>query len=262
MKNSLFILSAIAGLTGVQPPAKAQSVITLGSAQNFAVLAGTSIASTGANAIFGDIGTSPGATITGFPPGVVHGTIYAGGSVPAQAETDVGIAYNVLMGETVTQDLSGQDLGTRVLTTGVYGFGTAAQLTGTLTLDGGNNPNARFDFLIGSTLITAVGSQIILINGAQLSNIFWQVGSSATLGSNSLFEGNLLALTSITENSGVEMDGRLLAENGTVTLNGATVTAVPEPAVTALLVAGFAGLAVVGWRFRRHDNRSGVLRVG
>jgi type VI secretion system secreted protein VgrG len=152
-------------------------------------------------------------------------------------------------------DLTGQDLGTLVLMPGVYKFDSSAQLTGTLTLNGNGDSNARFDFQIGSTLTTASSSSILLINGAQAGNVFWQVGSSATLGTGTSFDGSILADQSITLNTGASMDGRALALNAAVTLDDNVITVpteVPEPGSLWLLafcasVFG-AGQRLAGWR--------------
>jgi hypothetical protein len=160
---------------------------------------------------------------------VVLGTIHAADAIAAQAQTDLTTAYNAAAGTACGTDLTGQDLGTLggPLTPGVYCFNTSAQLTGTLTLDLQGNPNAVFLFKIGSTLTTASGSSILLVNSGGTTcppNVNWQVGSSATLGTGSSFTGNILALTSITLTTGTTMNGRSLARNGAVTLDTNTVT--------------------------------------
>src|SRR6202040_4373156 len=145
------------------------------------------------------LGVSPGSAVTGFPPGiVVTGTIHAADAVALAAQNSVTTAYNSLASQACTQDLTGQDLGGKTLTAGIYCFSSSAQLTGALTLDAQGNPNAVFIFKIGSTLITASNSRVLLINGASPCDVFWQVGSSATLGTGTNFIGNILALTSIT----------------------------------------------------------------
>jgi len=172
----------------------------------------------------GDLGVSAGNAVTGFPPGiVVDGTIHAGDAVAAQAQSDLTAAYNALVGQPCGTNLTGQDLGGLTLLAGVYCFSTSAQLTGDLTLSGG--PDAVFIFQIGSTLTTASGSSVNLVGGAQSCNVFFQVGSSATLGTATDFTGNVLALTSITAQTGATVDGRLLARNGAVTLDTNRITA-------------------------------------
>jgi len=210
------------------------ATLSLGTAQSFAVLGGSAVTSTGPSAIVGDLGVAPGTAVTGFPPGLVTGgTIHSADAVALRAQTDLTTAYNVLAGEPSAADLTGKDLGGMTLTPGVYRFTSSAQLTGTLTLDAQGDPNARFDFQIGSTLTTAGAASIRLIDGADACNVFWQVGSSATLGTDSTFEGNILALTSITLNTHANiLSGRALARNGAVTLDSATVSDVCTPAVT------------------------------
>lgn len=206
--------------------ASAQTVPSLGSAQSFAVLAGSTTTNTGPSVVTGDLGVSPGSAVTGFPPGlVVSGTIHAADATALAAQTDVTAAYNSLASQACDSDLTGQDLGGQVLTAGVYCFSSSAGLTGTLTLDAQGDANAVFIFKIGSTLTTASGSSVALINGGSLCNVFWQVGSSATLGTGTSFTGNILALTSITLTTGATVTGRTLARNGAVTLDSNTVTA-------------------------------------
>ena len=159
---------------------------------------------------------------TGFGlPAVVNGATHDDDAVAAQAQSDVTTAYNVAAGQPVPagNDLTGQDLGGLTLTAGAYGFSSSAQLTGQLTLDAAGDPNAQFVFEIGSTLTTASASSIRLINGASPCNVYWQIGSSATLGSTTAFEGNLMAHTSITVNNGSTVQGRVLASTGAVTLD-------------------------------------------
>ncbi|HEU4521753.1 MAG TPA: ice-binding family protein [Thermoanaerobaculia bacterium] len=220
------------------PAAYAQ--VSLGSAQSFGVLGGSTVTNTGPSVITGDVGVSPGASVTGFPPGVVvGGTIHAGDAVAGTAQTDLTTAYNAAAGTACNTDLTGQDLGGMTLTPGVYCFSSSAGLTGTLTLDFQGNPNAFFLFKIGSTLTTASGSVVQMINAGGSTcpqNLFWQVGSSATIGTGSSFLGNILALTSITLTTGANMNGRALARNGAVTLDTNNVTAcgtiAPCPLIT------------------------------
>ncbi|MDP1569698.1 MAG: ice-binding family protein [Vicinamibacterales bacterium] len=221
MTRHLKSLAAVVGASLLlwAAPAAAQSSTSLGAADSFVVLAGSTVTNTGSSVLTGDMGVSPGATSTGFPPGTVSGTTHLGNATSLAAQNAVTTAYNDLAGRPVTQNLTGLDLGGRTLTPGVYKFDTSAQLTGTLTLDGQGLDDPVFIFQMGSTLTTASGSVVALINGGSLCNVFWQVGSSATLGTNSTFKGNILALTSITVTTGAQIVGRLLARNGAVTLD-------------------------------------------
>ncbi|MDQ3070904.1 MAG: IPTL-CTERM sorting domain-containing protein [Acidobacteriota bacterium] len=243
MNRSPRYLAPIAGLAALLftiAPASAQTAPSLGTAASFAVLGGSTVTNTGTSVITGDLGVSPGTAVTGFPPGlVVGGTIHMADAVALQAQNDVTTAYNALAAQPCTQNLSGQDLGNRVLTPGVYCFDASAQLTGTLTLNALGNPAAVFVFKIGSTLTTASSSLVVVNNGGQNCNVFWQIGSSATLGTNSTIAGNIIALTSITATTQARVFGRTLARNGAVTLDTNSVdrsscsTAVPVcPAIT------------------------------
>ena len=201
--------------------------ISLGTSQGFAVLGGSTVTNTGGTVITGDVGVSPGSAITGFPPGTVVGTIHAADAPAGQAQSDLTTAYNAAAGTPCTVDLTGQNLGGLTLTPGVYCFTSSAQLTGTLTLNLQGNPNAFFLFKIGSTLTTASGSSVLLINSGGTTcptNLFWQVGSSATFGTATSFLGNVLALTSITLTTGATLNGRALARNGAVTLDTNTIS--------------------------------------
>ena len=214
-------------------PAPAQIAPSLGSAQRFAVLAGSTVTSTGPSVITGNLGVSPGSAVTGFPPGVmVSGAIHGADAAALAAQDAVTAAYDNLVGQACTQDLTGQNLGGRTLTAGVYCFSSSAQLTGTLVLDGRGDANAVFIFKMGSTLTTASAASVVLTNGGSASNVFWQVGSSATLGTTTSFAGNILALASITVTTGVHVTGRTLARNGAVTLDTNAVTATMTSGVT------------------------------
>ena len=240
------VLACAALLVGAFPgigqasPARATSP-TLGTAASFAVLAGSTVTNTGATTVNGNLGVSPGSAVTGFPPGTVTGgAIHAGDAVAAQAQNDATTAYNNLAGQACNTNLTGQDLGGKTVIPAVYCFSTSAQLTGALTLDGQGNPGSVFIFQIGSTLITAAGSSVLLINGAQACNVFWQVGSSATIGTNTSFAGSILASTSITLNNSARVDGRALAHNGAVTMDTNRVAASQcsaAPAATATSTA-------------------------
>ncbi len=200
--------------------------VSLGAARRFAVLGSSTVTSTGATSISGNVGVSPGSAVTGFPPAnVTLGAVHAADAVSVQAHKDLGTAYSALAALVTTQEMSGQDLGGKTLTPGVYHFNTSAQLSGTLTLDAGNDPNATFVFKIGSTLTTAPNSAVLLINAANAGNVYWQVGSSATLNTATAFQGSILAFTSITLNHGVTiLAGRALAENGAVTMDANSVS--------------------------------------
>ena len=236
-----FVAGAVAAVVTLLPTAAgAAPAVGLGTAASFAVLGGSTITNTGPTTVSGDLGLSPGTAVTGFPPGnVVNGTTHVADGVAAQAQADATTAYNTAAGlpatGNVTADLAGQ-----TLVPGVYS-GPTLSLNGTLTLDGGGDPAAVFVFRAGSTLITGVGSTVSLVNGTSPCNVFWQVGSSATLGTTSVFAGTLVALTSITATSGASVSGRLIARNGAVTLDTNTVTrplcaaaaAAPSPTATA-----------------------------
>jgi uncharacterized protein with beta-barrel porin domain len=213
-------LAPLALMTGVNRAAAATDLAS------FAVLAGQTVTNTGATVINGNVGVSPGSAVTGFPPGiVVNGVIYDVGAVPAQAQSELTTQYNTLNGQPPTSNLTSTDLGGLTLTSGVYKFDNSAQLTGTLTLDAQGNPNSRFVFVIGSTLTTASQSQINLINSAQGGNVYFVVGSSATLGTDTEFAGQIVALTSITLNTGATINcGAALARNGSVTLDTNTIS--------------------------------------
>ena len=208
----------------------------LGTAQGFLVLGGSAVTNTGPTIVTGgSLGVSPGTAITGFPPGIVvaPGAIHAADAAAAQAQSDVTTAYNTLAGQARTATLTGQDLGGKVLTQGVYFYATSAQLTGQLTLDAQGDAGAVFVFQIGSTLTTASNASVLLVNGASPCNVYWQVGSSATLGTSTRFVGNILALTSIALNTGTSVSGRALARNGATTLNTNTFTSSACAAIPA-----------------------------
>jgi hypothetical protein len=230
-------------------PAFAQSVPPLGAAQTFAVLAGTTVTSTGPSLISGNIGVSPGTAVTGFPPGAIqNGQIYSGGgSLAGPAESSALDAYNNLKGQACVpaNNLSGKILGVTpgavTLAPGVYCFDTSAQLTTTLNLNDGGDPNAIFIFQIGTTLTTASGSQVLMSGGGRGTNVYWQIGSSATIGTFTTFRGNIIANTSITLTTSASSTGRFFAINGAVTMDTNTIDAVPVTGGVLLGPSGFAG---------------------
>jgi uncharacterized repeat protein (TIGR01451 family) len=217
--------------------ALAATAPSLGPAQSFAILGGSTVTNTGPSIITGDLGVNPGTAVTGFPPGIViGGTIHAADAVALSAQGGTTTAYNNLAGQACNFNLTGQDLGGLTLVPGVYCFSTSAQLTGVLTLDAGGDPNAVWVFQIGSTLTTASNSSVLVINGGQQCNVYWQVGSSATLGTTTSFIGNILAFTSITLDTGANVFGRALARNGAATLdsNDVSISVCAIPPVTPI----------------------------
>jgi hypothetical protein len=224
VRRSVVALAIVALLSTVGSTAvAAPTAVGLGTARSFAVLAGTGITNTGPTTITGDIGTFPNASITGGTSLTLIGTNHAGDSVTQGAKTDLVTSYTTAAGQGPTTAVPA-DLVGETLTPGVYNSASAMGLSGVLTLDAAGDPNAVWVFQAGSTLITASGSRVIMLNGAQACNVFWQVGSSSTLGTNSTFVGTILALTSISLQTGATLDGRALARNGGVTLDSNTIT--------------------------------------
>ena len=232
-------------------PASAQT--SLGSAQQFGVLGGSTVTNTGPSVVTGLVGVFPGSAITGFPPGTA---LIASHAVSQQGQSDASNAFTNLSSTTTTQDLSGQDLGGMTLTPGVYSFSSSAQLTGSLFLNFLGNANSVFIFKIGSTLTTASNSSVFETGGPG-ANVFWLVGSSATLGTGTAFEGNIIADQSITLTTGASIScGRAIALNGAVTMDSNVISdvcatggggpggsTVPEPGSIAMVSTGLFGLA-------------------
>ena len=239
------------------PEIRAQNV-SLGSAANFAVLGATpNVTNTGPTVVLGDVGVWPASSITGFPPGSALGNLHFGDAAAQQAQTDLTAAYNDASGRPcpAMNNLTGLVLGSGgtvlTLVPGVYCFASTAQLTGNLVLNGAG----VYIFQVGSALTTASGSSMTLTNGAEACGVWFQVTSSATLGTTTSMVGNLIALSSITLNTGASVNGRVLARTGTVTLDSNNVTACsggPGPGVPAPLSSigipalGRPGLVIFG----------------
>ncbi len=201
-------------------------LVNLGAAGPNGIMAGTAVTCVALGFIFADVAISPGVTNTGFPPCVITGVTHLGDAIAAQGQIDLTNAYNTLAGlPCAPGNFIVANLGGTTKAAGVYCSATSIGVTGTLTLDGGGNPNATFVFQAGTSLITA--GNVVLINGAQAKNVYWQVGSSATLGTASQFQGNILALTSITLVDNATLTGRALARNGAVTLGTGNIITLP-----------------------------------
>ena len=242
--------------------------ITLGpTVDTFGVLAGSTVTNSGPTTVVGNLGVSPGTAITGFTgiapggPGLVSGSINSANAFAAQAQSELTAAYNAAAGAASTATVAG-DLGGLTFFPGVYTSSSTLGITGTVTLNALGNPNAQFIFQIGSALTTATSSSVLLINNAKPSNVFWQMGSSATLGTTSNFSGNLLALSSISLGTGTVLQGRALARNGAVTLLSNSITApaglsgpppplvTPAPSSLILVTTALAGILIFQTRKR------------
>ncbi|MEP6807494.1 MAG: ice-binding family protein [Chloroflexota bacterium] len=221
---TLLITASLAVFFVAQTALAALAPVGLGTAGAFAVLAGETITNTGPTTITGNVGLHPGSAVTGFASVTLHGTQHVADGVALQAKNDLITAYNNAAGRTpvttVATELGGQSLKSGVYNSTAGTFG----VTGTLTLDAEGNSHAVFIFKMASTLITAPASRVSLVNGAQACNVYWQVGSSATLDTTTSFKGTILALTSIAMKTGATLEGRALARNGEVTLDTNVIT--------------------------------------
>jgi hypothetical protein len=245
LSTRLFAAATLAGVMALGSSiALGATQPRLGTAGNYAVMGATAITNTGPTVVNGNLAISPGGStsVTGFPPGVVTGEMDMADADAVLAQTDLVTAYNDAAAETTTVNLTGTDLGGLTLTPGTYTFDSSAQLTGTLTLDGQGSTNAVFIFQIGSTLTTASASHVELINGAGGCAVFWQVASSATLGTTTDFQGTIMAMQSITMTTGATIGvggagngGRALAMNAALTLD--TNVVIPPPAGCAFTAA-------------------------
>jgi len=222
--GAIAIPTAIAIAIFSQSAIAATAPVGLGTAGSYAVLAGSTVTNTGPSVISGNLGVSPGTAVTGFPPGTVNsGTIHAADAAAGDAQADLTTAYNDAAGRVKSASIGGFIGAGHTFAPGVYNATSSLDVGGSLTLDAQGDPNAVFIFQAGSTLGTDTGTTIRLTNGAQACNVFWQVGSSATLGTGSTFQGTILALTSITVQTGDTITGRALARNGAVTLDDDTI---------------------------------------
>jgi hypothetical protein len=256
------IALAAVGLAFAAVPVAAQAApVNLATATPFVVLGGATVTNTGPSVLNGDLGVAPGTALPGFGlPAVVNGATHANDAVANQAQADLATAYDVAAAEPLTANLSGTNLGNRTLTAGAYRYTSDAQLTGALTLDAQGDPNAQFVFQIASALTTASASSVVLINGASPCNVFWQVGTSATLGSTTAFQGNLMALASISLNNAATVVGRVLARNGQVSLinNGLTAPGCAAGSTTSTTTAPTTTAPIAGTTTRPGASTTGA----
>src|SRR5688572_30789630 len=217
------LILAVAMMFVRQDATAVQAPVALGSDATFGVLAATTVTTIPATTINGNLGVYTGNTVTGSP--IINGTMHLADPTAAQAQLDLTTAYNDAAGRTVEAVTVAGNLGGQTLSPGLYTSATSLEISsGDLTLDALGDPNGVWIFQMGSTLVTTVGRQVILSGGARAENVFWQVGSSATIGGSSVFKGTIMADQSITMNTGATLDGRALARNGAVALDANTIT--------------------------------------
>ncbi|MEV6873243.1 ice-binding family protein [Amycolatopsis sp. NPDC051128] len=232
--------SVLIGVVGPPSANAATQPVLLGTAADFGVLAASTVTNTGPTTVNGDLGLSPGTSVTGFPPGQVNGAVHIADAIALRAKEDLAAAYDDAAARPTSSTVA-VELGGTTKTPGVYDSAAGTfGITGTLTLDAQGDPNAVFIFKAASTLITASASSVDLVNGARSANVFWKVGSSATLGTYSILRGTIMALASITVTTGVAVDGRTLARTAAVTLDSDTIT---RPAVVSQPVGTTTSLA-------------------
>lgn len=257
---SLAVLTVIA--TGLHPrvanASYYQSGVPLGSTSTFAILAASTVSSTGLSIVNGNLGISAGTAVTGFPPGTLNGTFHLGDPIAAQAQLALTVAYNDAAGRTAGAVGVAGNLGGQTLTPGLYSSTSSLEISsGDLTLDAQGDPNGVFIFQTASTLVTTTNRRVILAGGAQAVNVYWQVGSSATLGTGSVFKGNILAQASISVTSGANVEGRLLVRAGGVSLDANVVT-VPFNNTTGVTPEG---VVPNGARLTSNPLRSGSATI-
>ncbi len=277
VKCNILVLFAVLSFVQLLDPYLVSATSILGSSQDFTVLSGSTVTNTGPTTITGDLGVAPGTSITDLGSITLSGSVHNNDTAAQQAQSELTTAFNALALMPVNIVLTGQDLGGLTLTPGVYSFASTAQLSGRLTLDAQGNNNAHWVFLIGSTLTTASNSTVQVINLGSNNGLddglFWRVGSSATLGTGTSFEGNILADQSITLTTRANIqNGRALARIGAVTMDTNTINngpgfsgglefntaghivpvsgAAPAPEPSTYVLMGIGGL-LVAFRFKK-----------